>query len=239
MNAINFKKSNTVVIYGSGYSLNEIASSQWEELGKFDSIGFNFFVLQKWIDPTFLIVGDIRPEKSLEFSGRNIKNTYEKYYSHIHGRYQDSLFIVRDDQLKMLPGEFAQTYKYFVVERSANIKHFGKKMDTMWYGQSTLFSALDWAFKMRYDEVIFAGVDLYDYRFFWLPHDTRREPGTPEEKPRWADRKLNKKHPIHKKTLGWFKDYAKVVKGFGIKLFSYNDRSLLLNSKLVKSWSER
>lgn len=239
MRTESFKKHDTVVIYGSGWSLNEISEEQWDELRQFDALGFNFFAIQKWVDPNYLIIGDIRPEKKLDFSGRNIKDTYKKYYSYIKDRYKDTLFVVREKQLNLLPSEFREKYHYHVVDQDDDINHFGNNDKTLWFNKSALFAALDWTFTMKYKRVIFAGVDLYDYRFFWLPHEGQREPGTPDKKPDWAVRKVSKKHPIHKKILGWFEDHPDVVKKSGIKLFSYNERSLLLKSGLVRSWSAR
>jgi hypothetical protein len=49
---IKFKKSDTLFILGSGSSINDISESQWAEIKKHDSIGFNLFILHSFI-PTY------------------------------------------------------------------------------------------------------------------------------------------------------------------------------------------
>lgn len=49
---INYKKSNKLFILGSGPSINEINTEQWDEISKHDSFGFNFSFLHDFV-PTF------------------------------------------------------------------------------------------------------------------------------------------------------------------------------------------
>jgi hypothetical protein len=51
-NLIKYKKSDTLFILGSGASINEISSKQWEEIKKHDSLAFNLFVLHNFV-PTY------------------------------------------------------------------------------------------------------------------------------------------------------------------------------------------
>ena len=37
------KKSDTLIIYGCGYSINDLTDKDKEHLSQFDSIGFNWF----------------------------------------------------------------------------------------------------------------------------------------------------------------------------------------------------
>ncbi len=38
---VNKKKSDTIIVFGSGYSINKIGEETWKKLALFDSIGFN------------------------------------------------------------------------------------------------------------------------------------------------------------------------------------------------------
>lgn len=231
-----YKKSDTIVIFGAGRSLTELKDKDWNHLKQFDMIGFNLFIMQKWVSPTFMIVGDIRPEKTTGFYVKSVSGAYQKYVDFLNDRYKDTLFIVRNDQLKKLPEKFKK-YKYTVVSKNNNAKVYGRTgFDQMHFNKSTLFSALDWVIKMKYSNVIFAGVDLYDYRFFWLDKNDLRVPGTPEEKPSWAKRRVNKKHPIVKKTLEFLKSQKKYLSSTGIKFYSYNHKSLILTNSLIKPY---
>ena len=47
------KKSDTVFIFGSGYSLNELEDGDWRHFARHDVFGFNNFVYEKWIPIDF------------------------------------------------------------------------------------------------------------------------------------------------------------------------------------------
>lgn len=55
---LKYKKSDTVVIYGSGPSIKSLTNADKEILNQFDSIGFNYFS-KTGIEPTFYIIGEM------------------------------------------------------------------------------------------------------------------------------------------------------------------------------------
>lgn len=228
-----------VVIYGSGRSLADLSPDQWSELREYDSIGFNWFVIQRWIHPTHMIVGDIRPERELNFSSNTLAGTYCKYLSYLDSRYAETAFWLTEEQMQLMPE--IRAYKTHIYKKTTDIGVFSKQGDCkeLYCAKSTLFTALNLAMRLSYKYVIFAGVDLYNYQFFWLRPEESRSPGSPDKPNVWAQRSSANKHPIHVKTLSFFEENAAWLGSSGTEMYSYNHQSLLLNSKMVKPWIKK
>jgi len=231
------KDKDTCVIYGCGYSLKNLDLTDWRELSKYDAIGFNWFIFQNWVKPQYMIVGDVRPDKNVVKMGGTISEVYQKYGEYVQDhkdRYEDTIFVLRQDQLDLMPSSF-RDMNYHIVDKTGDWEISEK--DKIYHANSALFASLNIAAKIGYTKFIFAGVDLYDYRFFFLDQEQLRVVGTPDDKPRWADRKLAKKHPIHRKIVPWFENNKKALDRDGIsELYSFNLDSLLLWSPMIKEW---
>lgn len=231
------RENDTCVIYGCGYSLMNHTEDDWNELRKYDAIGFNWFIFQEWLKPKYMIVGDVRPDKNVEKMGDTISEVYKKYEEYVlsnRDRYDNTIFILRQDQLDQMPSSL-DGMKYHIVDKNSEweISDAGK----IYHANSALFASLNMAAKAGYTKFIFAGVDLYDYRFFFLDKEQLRVVGTPDDNPNWADRKLKKKHPIHKKIVPWFDNNKKVLTRDNVtKFYSFNLDSMLLLSPMVKEW---
>jgi len=202
--------SNPLVIYGCGYSLNELTDEQWDELRGYDSIGFNWFILQDWIAPTHMLVGDIRPDKKVKRLGHTQEEAEDRYW-------EESKRPCYNDT------EFWQLDALDMPHKDWN--------------KSTTIAALWLAKKMGYKKVVYAGVDLYDYRFFWLERDELRVMMTRKKhggKHRGVYRKLKKPHPVYKKILEFFDEHPDWLDG--MEIYSYNHKSKLLESEVVRPW---
>ena len=47
--ASRLRRSETVFVFGSGYSLNDITADEWRRIAAHDTFGFNAFYHQRWI----------------------------------------------------------------------------------------------------------------------------------------------------------------------------------------------
>ena len=47
------RRSETVFVFGSGYSLNEISDAEWQHIAAHDVFGFNAFYHQRWVPANF------------------------------------------------------------------------------------------------------------------------------------------------------------------------------------------
>ena len=53
------RRSDTVFLFGSGYSLNDLSAEEWEHIAAHDTIGFNYSSRQHWVRTDYHIVGEI------------------------------------------------------------------------------------------------------------------------------------------------------------------------------------
>ena len=49
------KSSNKLFIFGSGYSLNEISTMEYESINRYDTLGYNQIFKQDFVDLTFYL----------------------------------------------------------------------------------------------------------------------------------------------------------------------------------------
>jgi len=211
-----------IVIYGCGYSLNELSNEQWDELRQYDSIGFNWFIHQKWIAPTYMLVGDIRPDKNIEILGKDDDDKYAQYNIAVKDkRYDNTRFY--------MVGGYGDPNK---INRNMSVINISENH----WNKSATIQALYICRMLGYKTIIYAGVDLYDYRFFFLEKDqVRIMLSRKEHKGKYVVRKLKSPHPVYKKILSWFNECCPEDMG----VYSYNPKSLLLKSKVVKLWSQQ
>lgn len=220
----NHKKSDTLVIYGCGGSLKEHTDEDWKLLKKFDSIGFNWFILQKYIyNPTYMVVGDISTDKEIEEIGATQEKMYENYQKYMNqSRYENSLFFIMNGRNKLFPNEINRDVHYY--EQVNNCDRWDK-LKSICSTPSTLFTCFQIAMALKYKKVIFAGVDFYDKKYFFADSRTFRKKSSEKIK-----------HPGARYSLKWFKRNALNIQKTGVKLYSYNHKSLLLKRKFIKKY---
>ena len=211
---------NPLVVYGCGYSLNELSDGQWDELRQYDSIGVNWFVFQRWIRPTYMLVGDIRHDKKEPKVGHTMAEAYEKYVEQAHGEcYENTQFLVRPYQMDSLRG----------LER--------QKVEWEWsiaWCKNCITTAFHWAHLNGYDSVLTVGVDLYDYRYFFLGKEQQRMYGMKDDSGWRTKSRVGGKHPALRKFKAWFKGCKT-----DLKIYCYNPKSLLLDMPGVELWSSK
>jgi hypothetical protein len=168
------RRSDTVFVFGSGASLNDIAPSEWEAIAEHDTFGFNAFYHQQWVRVDFHLIrggtyGSLSPvARAEELRGALRSNP----------RYAETIFVLQDDYL----GHYAN----FVVGRSylptaARLFRYrtafgvGPASRTFAEGirhaPGTLVDVVNCAYCLGWKEIVLVGVDLYDSRYFWLPPD--------------------------------------------------------------------
>ena len=100
--------------------------------------------------------------------------------------------------------------------------------DGVIHGMCTLNNVVHIAVYMGYKRIIFAGVDLYDSRYFWLPKNETRH--TVKQK----NRNCKNSHS----TSIWVLNMINELKTYqgDIKLYTYNPKSLLKKAMPVWKW---
>jgi len=218
---IDRKKSDTLVILGSGYSINKI--KDWDKIKKFDSIAFNWFCNHKFVPNFFLI----REQSNIK-SRVNKNETIERFYNVLsQDSYKNTCMIVQDlkhskkanihmSKTDLLSQEGVVLNDVRCLRRPDFNSDIFKK--GVIHYRCTLSNVLHIGVFLRYDRIIFAGVDLYDSRYFWLPPKSTRKN---------IKRKgliFKNKHPITSSVLKTV-SYAKQCGN--VRMYTLNHKSLL------------
>src|SRR3954468_13869279 len=53
------RRSATVFIFGSGYSLNDVAADEWRAIGQHDTVSFNYFPHQRFVRADYHLIGEL------------------------------------------------------------------------------------------------------------------------------------------------------------------------------------
>ena len=231
------KRSDTIFILGSGYSINELTSSEIKRMEQHDTFSFNWFVYQNFIRIDFHLIREIASDdwnqsvwqKELQIYSDLLKKS-------VH--YKNTLFVlqvgwnsIRIIAHHYLP-EAAEVIFYYADRKGTRYPTTDFKLGII-HGPSTLFDSIHFAYLFGWKKIVLVGVDLYDRRYFWLKPDETRV----------TDVKRNKTyHDTHntaREVVVWTKRWGKYLEKKGIELFVYNPMSLLAGAIQVFNPNER
>lgn len=229
------KKSDTLVIYGCGYSINDLTEEDFSRIGRYDSVAFNWFCKSD-IPVTFYVVREQCVPDFRELKGERLSDLYRSFNSY----YKDSVFIVhRGDHLVQKSG-----YSHFLYHnkiqgsgiiiddirmRASKVKKNPKVVidkfnddifqDGVQHGLLTMYNVMHIATFLKYTTIIFVGVDLYDSRYFWLG----------EKESRRILKNKNRTYKSVHSTKGSLFQLLKIYKKTfpHVQLYTYSDKSLL------------
>jgi hypothetical protein len=168
------RKSDTVFVFGSGYSLNDITPVEWDEIARHDVIGFNGFFRQSWIPVDFHIFrsalyGELRWRPYAEDIREGL--TDNAFYAHTTYVLQEGFVAQHGNQLVgsgVIPDGSP-------LIRYRSVGGWGLPTRSISEGLrhvvGTLNDSVNLAFCLGWKEIVLVGVDLYDSRYFWLPPD--------------------------------------------------------------------
>lgn len=180
------KTHDTLVIYGSGYSINALNPEQIMRLSSFNSISFNWFCKSK-IPVTFYLVRE-QANTVKRVSKDETKKIFLKALN--APPYLEACKIVQNVHMeKWSEKTRAKVLSYhqcldkirgsgIVLKESResprNFLKFDIFEDGVIHGQTTLCNVLHIASWLEYKRIIFVGIDLYDSRYFWLGDQEKR-----------------------------------------------------------------
>lgn len=168
------RRSDRVFVFGSGASLNDVSEAEWQAIAEHDVFGFNAFYRQRWVRTDFhLLRGGVYGELDQMTHGREVQ---ELIAANPH--YAETIFVLQDDFL----GHFANVVVgRGLLPRGARIFRYrtlpGSGLPStslargVRHSPGTLADCVNLAFLLGWREIVLAGVDLYDSRYFWLPSD--------------------------------------------------------------------
>ena len=223
------RKSDTVFILGSGASVKDISSSQWNKISEHDTIAFNWFVYQNFLPIDYYIIKGIA-DRDID---RNIfmpqLNEFSRLIFKNKELYKNTLFLLQDglsasntNRLlynRMLPQSSHITRYISDVDNSL----LSTSLPILSAKGSVLFSAINFALLLEYKNIVLVGVDLYNRDYFWLKDNEVRtidllRDATKEEKHFTTNKIIELLEPI-------IKDYSNK----NVKFYTYNEKSLLRN----------
>lgn len=224
------KSSDTIFIFGSGYSLNDISKEEFRDFEKHDTLAFNWFVYQNFLKIKYQLIREVCI---------NEKDIYElnekmELYKMLINRdiYKDTIFMLQNDLTATMPFEMLSRFIFPKFQNLYFFKTFSRKKKAfpnqnltkgLVHSAGTLTDCVSFAYAMGYSKIVLVGVDLYDKRYFWLQKD-ETNPDDLKENINFTYRDKHKTaDPMLKVIAEWQKNFQKE----GIQIYVYNERSLL------------
>ena len=170
------KKSNTIFIFGSGWSINEITRKNWSQMSKHNTLSFNWFIYQSFINIDFhLIRGTFYHVKKWD-DALKVNQLYSDIISS-NKFYSDTNFFIQEGKTalagNMILGEKMLPHKYNIsrFKTKSRVIHENPSenfYDGLVHGASTLVDTINLAILGGWKKIVLVGVDLYDTSYFWL-----------------------------------------------------------------------
>jgi hypothetical protein len=231
------RSSETVFVFGSGWSLNELGPEEWEWFGRHDVFGFNEFFRQSWLPVDFHLL-------RIGVPGTLKWRPYAEYVSHALAEspfYRDTIYFVQEEYLAQLGN---QLVGYRLLPSGARIVRFhtarglgpptSSLRDGVRHAVGTLCDAVNAAYVLGWKEIVLVGVDMYDFRYFWVDRDKTAtsdpETGLRIEAERNTYRGTRYDEPHSSVGLGMvelMRSWREHLDREGVTLAVYNPRSLL------------
>jgi hypothetical protein len=169
------RRSDTVYVFGSGASLNDISAAEWDAISRHDTFGFNWFVHQRFVRCDFHLIRGI---PDTDFDRGVWKPQLDEYFGLIRSnpRFVDTVYCVQTG-LRATNGNRALGHRLLPEGSSVFLWRTHTKRreparsfaDGLTHAHSTLSEVVNLAFLAGWHRIVLAGVDLYDRNYFWLP----------------------------------------------------------------------
>jgi|SRR5581483_5047725 len=174
------RRSDTVFIFGSGASLNDMTSDDWAAIAQHDTFGFNWWVHQRFVRTDFHLIRGI-PDTDLD--RRVWRPQVAEYFRLLRESpcFSETVFLVHTG-FRAVNGNRAIGYRYlpssnpvFLWRTSMRVGEPSRSFaEGLIHGQSTIQESINAAYLLGWSRIVLAGVDLYDRRYFWLPEGETR-----------------------------------------------------------------
>jgi hypothetical protein len=214
------KKSNSVVIFGSGFSINSITSEEWKLIEKMDTLSFNYFFKCDKVRIDHHIIREVGRDDSLQEYVDGIQNN--KQYSNAN------YFICEDSHSSydIIHNKLLNKGSKIFFYQNRHLKglittDIGKEFTDISHKHTSLEDGVNIAYLLGYKNIILAGVDMYDSRYFWLNKNETRNTDV-----RMKRTHLNKWGNTNEVCI-LFKKWIPQMKKEGVNMFVLNPKSLL------------
>jgi hypothetical protein len=219
-----------VFVFGSGHSLNEITPAEWAEIARHDVISLNYFLRQAWVRVDVHLVGEISTLDDLDAS--RWRPAVREYAELLRANplYRDAAIGLqagwhayqsnRLRAMRLLPADRPFFY-YRRIARGQQRPPTRRLAEGLVHGPGSIVNCINLGYVLGWREIVLAGVDLYDSRYFWLPKDEDRRSQLE------LGRRLDQPHPVAQALVPYLAAWSRWLAAEGVRLSVYNPRSLL------------
>jgi hypothetical protein len=233
------QKSDTVFIFGSGYSLNEISSDEWRHFEKHDTLGLSGFIYQNWVRTDYHLIRGWVEAKAGALNWRGHTQDFANVLN-ANPHFKETILIMQGEYLAQFCnsligyGFLRPNTRIFRYKTARGSKIPSRRLeDGLSHTIGTLSDAVNFAYCLGWKHIVLVGVDLYDSRYFWLKDEETTAldattgmlvPSKVNVRGLTYDQKHNTaKNGIVETMAHWNETFQKD----GVMLSVYNPRSLL------------
>lgn len=208
--------SDTAFVFGSGRSLLEITSAEWEAIGRCNTVSLREFPRQRWVRADYHVTSEV--DYAEEYAARIRDNPL---YAETVFFVQDGFRAERGNELigrGLLPAG-ARVFRFRRLHRG---EYAPPSMSPrrLVHGYNSIFDATNVAIALGFRRVVLAGADYYDKSYFWLAAGETR---SYEREGIVGDRPWPAAERIVEMMGAWRRELAPS----GVELSVWNPRSLL------------
>jgi hypothetical protein len=232
------RRSDTVFIFGCGYSLNAITEEEWRHFVAHDVFGFNAFYYERWVPVRFhLLRGGLYGElRWREYAGEVVEAIAN------NPLLRDTIFIMQEEYLASFTNQLIG-YRMFppvkgllryYTARDEGTLPTSSLADGVRHISGTLSDAVNCAFCLGWSSVVLVGVDLYDSRYFYLRPDQTATVDRVDARVAGAsvnalrgNRYDDPHYTIQTGIVDLMAEWSRHFADRGVRLSVYNPRSLL------------
>lgn len=224
------RKTDTLFIFGSGFSVNSISEDEWRSFEQCDTLSFGWFVHQNLVRIDYHLIREVVAN---DIDPRIWWPGVHEYARRINGNphYANTVLLIQGGWnaingnrlvgLRLLP-KSSPIFRYRNRSRSRTYQPPSSSFsEGLVHGSATLTDCINFAYVLGWKEIVLVGVDLYDRRYFWLGYDeTRIE----------DHRRLSSHQDSHNTAKGivpFLGRWREFLFDQGTELYVYNPKSLL------------
>jgi hypothetical protein len=211
------RRSDTVFVFGSGRSLNDIAPEQWRAIARHDVISLREFPRQQWVRADFHLTGEV---DFIEPYAQRLREN--PLYAETAFVVQEGWFAESGNELigrRLLPLG-ARVYRFRRVSRGGYASPSRSLARGLVHAFNSITDATNFAYLLGWRRIVLAGVDLYNKEYFWLPAGETRT----YERPGIT---ASSEFTNARNTVDLFACWRAELEPEGVELFVSNPRSLL------------
>lgn len=234
------RRSDTVFIFGSGYSIKEMSTAEWQAIAEHDTMGFNWFHYQRAIRMDYHVVRESYLVKTLA----HLRAVVRHYCQSIAGnpRYDGTKFVIQKEWRastgNLIVGEGLLPGDRPICRFRTKVRGYAPPSrsleEGLVHGPGTLTDTINLAVIGGWRRIVLVGVDLYDRRYFWLGPDEGNR-GRED-----AVLKVNAPHnTVRNNVVDYVGAWRDLLQAEGKSMLVYNPRSLLTTVLPVFEMPER